>query len=105
MGSCGRAARPAPWCGTPFTPKSFSLAPNAQAPQTMERRCDGDACPFTGDRCLPVVAVDDAIYRRLPAFLIATVDKSRAGEQVVTSPGGGGRHRNDRRVGLGSRGR
>ena len=26
----------------------------------MELRCDGDACPFTGDRCLPVVAVDDA---------------------------------------------
>lgn len=64
-----------PWCGTPFTPKSFSLAPNAQAPQTMELRCDGEACPFTGDRCLPVVTVDDAIYRRLPAFLIATVDK------------------------------
>jgi hypothetical protein len=64
-----------PWCGTPFTPKSFSLAPNAQTPHTMEIRCEGEDCPFTGDRCLPVVAVDDAIYRRLPAFLIATVDK------------------------------
>jgi hypothetical protein len=64
-----------PWCGTPFTPKSFGLVPNAQTPQTMELRCQGEGCPFTGDRCLPVVAVDDAIYRRLPAFLIATVDK------------------------------
>ena len=64
-----------PWCGTAFTPDSFGLAPNAHAPQTMELRCVGDDCPFAGDRALPVVAVDDAIYRRLPAFLIATVDK------------------------------
>ena len=67
-----------PWCGTAFTPECFSLAPNAQAPQTMELRCTGDNCPFTGDRPLPLVAVDDAIYRRLPAFVIATVDKFAA---------------------------
>ena len=41
----------------------------------MELRCAGDNCPFTGDCPLPLVAVDDAIYRRLPAFVIATVDK------------------------------
>ena len=35
----------------------------------------GEDCAFTGDRPLPVVVVDDAIYRRLPAFLVATVDK------------------------------
>ncbi len=64
-----------PWCGTPFSPKSFSLAPNALTPQTMELRCVGEDCAFTGDRPLPVVVVDDAIYRRLPAFIIATVDK------------------------------
>lgn len=64
-----------PWCGTAFTPASFSLAPNAQTPQTMEIRCVAEACAFTGDRALPLVVVDDAIYRRLPAFLIATVDK------------------------------
>ncbi len=64
-----------PWCGTPFSPKSFSFAPNAQAPQTMELRCVGEDCAFTGDRPLPVVVVDDAIYRRLPAFVIATIDK------------------------------
>jgi hypothetical protein len=64
-----------PWCGTPFTPASFSLAPNAQAPETMELRCVSSSCPFTGARPLPVVTVDDAIYRRLPAFVIATVDK------------------------------
>lgn len=32
-------------------------------------------CDFTGDRALPIVAVDEPLYRRLPAFLIATVDK------------------------------
>ena len=64
-----------PWCGTPFSPQSFSLSPNANAPQNMELRCVGEDCAFTGDRPLPVVVVDDAIYRRLPAFLIATVDK------------------------------
>lgn len=64
-----------PWCGTGFTPMSFSLAPNAQAPQTMELRCVGEDCPFTGKRPLPIVVVDEAIYRRLPAFVIATVDK------------------------------
>ena len=32
-------------------------------------------CDFTRDRALPIVAVDEPIYRRLPAFLIATVDK------------------------------
>ncbi|MDF5724126.1 MAG: helicase-related protein [Rhizonema sp. PD37] len=31
--------------------------------------------PFRGDRPLPVVAVDEPIYRRLPCFIIATVDK------------------------------
>src|SRR5207344_2493893 len=30
------------------------------------------------DRALPIVAVDEPIYRRLPAFLIATVDKFAA---------------------------
>jgi hypothetical protein len=64
-----------PWCGTAFGPSSFSLAPNAHAPQTMEIRCVEPACAFTGDRPLPIVTVDEAIYRRLPAFLIATVDK------------------------------
>ena len=30
-----------PWCGTPFSPQSFSLSPNANAPQNMELRCVG----------------------------------------------------------------
>lgn len=64
-----------PWCGTPFTPNSFSCTPNDRAPRNMEIRCANTACEFIGDRPLPVLTVDEAIYRRLPAFLIATVDK------------------------------
>jgi hypothetical protein len=41
----------------------------------MAIRCANPACDFTRDRPLPVLTVDEAIYRRLPAFLIATVDK------------------------------
>lgn len=64
-----------PWCGTPFEKASFACVPSASAPRNMEIRCASPACAFTGDRPLPVLTVDEAIYRRLPAFLIATVDK------------------------------
>ena len=45
------------------------------APQNMEIRCANPRCAFTGQPPLPVLTVDEAIYRRLPAFMIATVDK------------------------------
>jgi len=67
-----------PWCDTAFTPQSFRCVPNSDAPTNLELRCVNHDCPFTGDRALPVVTVDEAIYRRLPAFLIATVDKFAA---------------------------
>jgi hypothetical protein len=64
-----------PWCGTKFTPRSFRLVPNADQPLDLRIACTSRRCAFTGDRTLPVVTVDEAIYRRLPCFLIATVDK------------------------------
>ena len=64
-----------PWCGTPFSRESFRCAPNDLAPKNLEIRCSDLHCVFSGDRALPVLTVDEAIYRRLPAFLIATVDK------------------------------
>lgn len=67
-----------PWCGTAFDKSSFRCVPNADAPTNLELRCANVACAFTGDRALPIVTVDEAIYRRLPAFLIATVDKFAA---------------------------
>jgi hypothetical protein len=64
-----------PWCGTRFAPESFTLLPNDDQPNELRIVCTNFECDFTRDRALPVVAVDEQIYRRLPAFLIATVDK------------------------------
>ena len=64
-----------PWCGTPFGRESFRCTPNDRAPTNMEIRCVNGSCDFTGNRALPVLTVDEPIYRRLPAFVIATVDK------------------------------
>lgn len=64
-----------PWCSEPFDRNSFACSPSDQAPQTMVIRCANMSCDFTRDRPLPILTVDEAIYRRLPAFLIATVDK------------------------------
>jgi hypothetical protein len=67
-----------PWCGTEFTPSSFACVPNEHAPINLEIRCVNTACDFSRNRPLPVLTVDEPIYRRLPAFLIATVDKFAA---------------------------
>ena len=64
-----------PWCQTRFEPESFTLLPDADHPRELRIVCSNFECEFSGDRPLPVVAVDEPIYRRLPAFLIATVDK------------------------------
>jgi hypothetical protein len=64
-----------PWCSTPFDRESFACKPNTRAPRNMEIRCAKIGCPFSGDHSLPILTVDEVIYRRLPAFLIATVDK------------------------------
>jgi len=64
-----------PWCGTRFGPDSFALMPNDDQPNELRIVCANFECDFTRDRALPIVAVDEPLYRRLPAFLIATVDK------------------------------
>lgn len=64
-----------PWCGTGFTKDSFSLQPNADRPTDLRVVCASRTCDFKGNRPLPILTVDEPIYRRLPAFLIATVDK------------------------------
>ena len=64
-----------PWCGTRFEPTSFTLLPNDDRPTELRVVCMNFECDFSGDRSLPILAVDEPIYRRLPAFLIATVDK------------------------------
>ncbi len=64
-----------PWCGTRFEPESFALLPDEDRPRELRIVCVNFECDFTRGRPLPIVAVDEPIYRRLPAFLIATVDK------------------------------
>ena len=67
-----------PWCGTEFTADSFALLPDADRPRDLRVVCTDFECDFSGDRPLPIVGVDEPLYRRLPAFLIATVDKFAA---------------------------
>ena len=64
-----------PWCSTRFEPSSFTLLPDDDQPTELRIVCANFECDFSGDRPLPILAVDEPIYRRLPAFLIATVDK------------------------------
>ena len=68
-----------PWCGTRFDKDSFALLDdrgiaNENNPTNLRIVCVNFECDFAR-RGLPIVAVDEPLYRRLPAFLIATVDK------------------------------
>jgi len=69
-----------PWCGTPFTRHSFQLVPNTAEPTDLNVSCVNRRCAFhsRNHRPLPLVAVDEPLYRRLPCFVIATVDKFAA---------------------------
>ena len=64
-----------PWCAEPFQPESFTLWPNDDNPTELRVACANFECEFSGERPLPILGVDEPIYQRLPAFLIATVDK------------------------------
>jgi len=71
-----------PWCGSPISPgKNIKVETMEQgAGRTLQYCSDAfGECPF-GERWakgegLPIVVVDEEIYRLLPALLIATVDK------------------------------
>jgi hypothetical protein len=72
-----------PWCGTELSGRAFQLLPNADYPTELKVSCsnrkthpDGKpACVWKGNNFLPIIAVDEQIYRQLPCFIIATVDK------------------------------
>jgi hypothetical protein len=67
-----------PWCGSKFASRSFRLVPTPDQPRALEIRCIDRDCLFTRNAALPIVAIDEPLYRRLPAFIIATVDKFAA---------------------------
>jgi hypothetical protein len=67
-----------PWCGEPFGQDTFELKPDYKAPNQLRVFCLKPGCDFAPSKHregIPVLAVDDEIYRELPCFLIATVDK------------------------------
>jgi len=67
-----------PWCGTKFDRESFRLVPSTNEPTDLRIVCSNRRCEFSRERSLPILAVDEPIYRRLPCFMIATVDKFAA---------------------------
>ncbi|MFQ4137392.1 DISARM system helicase DrmA [Nodosilinea sp. PGN35] len=67
-----------PWCGEGFNTNSFQLLPTEDAPKTLKIVCVNRSCDFRSRNPLPILAVDEPIYRRLPCFIIATVDKFAA---------------------------
>ena len=67
-----------PWCGEKFNTYSFDLQPTVDEPTNLRVRCMKRSCAFGGSKHLPILAVDEPIYRRIPCFLIATVDKFAA---------------------------
>ena len=69
-----------PWCAAAFTPESFHVEVDARNnPSALRVGCSNLDCDFhfdaTGDRGLPLVVVDEQVYRELPTFVIGTVDK------------------------------
>ena len=79
-----------PWCGTPISAKDITIDEKLYR---VFVRCGDDLarCPFAkGGQVaegLPVLTVDEEIYRLTPAFVIATVDKfarlAREGEAAA----------------------
>jgi hypothetical protein len=67
-----------PWCGTKFKSHSFQLLPHPDRPTDLRVVCVNRYCAFSRGLPLPILAVDEPIYRRLPCFMIATVDKFAA---------------------------
>jgi hypothetical protein len=97
-----------PWCGERFQPECFALLPDDDHPTELRVVCTNFECDFTRERALPIVAVDEPIYRRLPAFLIATVDKFASLPWVGPSGallGGADRHDRDGYYGAADPGR
>lgn len=79
-----------PWCNRPLQPEGFHLLPprnpdrleiycrEPRSPEAKQEFAHMGPCPFHKGTPLPVLSVDEQIYRRLPCFLIATIDKFAA---------------------------
>jgi hypothetical protein len=56
-----------PWCGTKFSKLSFRLIPHSDNPQDLRISCVNRECKFSRGVPLPILAVDEPIYRRCHA--------------------------------------
>lgn len=73
-----------PWCGAEIRSDHIKLLdekgkPSRKNPARAAVYCSSTTCPFTEakapGRGLPISFVDEQIYKEVPAFLVATVDK------------------------------
>jgi hypothetical protein len=68
-----------PWCGAPLEAGRDLVKDDVRARVLTVCSDPFGGCPFTqassGGEGIPVVTTDDEIYRLLPAFIIATIDK------------------------------
>ena len=70
-----------PWCGKPLSANNVLVETYERGRGRTFQYCSDPLgqCPFSQrqspDEGLPIVVVDEEIYRRLPSLLIATVDK------------------------------
>ncbi len=65
-----------PWCRKEITSGCMKVVPTQKNPVEVEVGCSDFTCEFSARQGgLPVLFVDEQIYRELPSFLIATVDK------------------------------
>jgi hypothetical protein len=68
-----------PWCRSAFTPDCYGIEKRDGRPFALRVGCANGDCDFHRDNSgqigIPVAVVDEQVYRELPAFLLATVDK------------------------------
>ncbi|MBK8393843.1 MAG: helicase [Leptospiraceae bacterium] len=68
-----------PWCGTILTHNEYEARPYAEMEARTFVRCPNYECDFSDKKSdregIPILLVDEEIYRRLPTLLISTVDK------------------------------
>jgi hypothetical protein len=67
-----------PWCGAELDRNSLELVPTRTKPTGVLVSCTAFKCDFAAGKNkdgLPVLFVDEQVYRELPCFVVATVDK------------------------------
>jgi Helicase conserved C-terminal domain len=59
-----------PWCGTELNAEDYIIERHKQL-----IRCHYYDCPFSSEKGIPALTIDEAIYQYVPTILIGTVDK------------------------------